>query len=368
MSSLPDMKGKVNCNMRSELGSITKRGEGRWLVRITVGSDPKTGKQVRKSKTVRGTRKQAREVMNAMLAKYAGSPSADMAFGTFLDEIYIPWHDAKYTRRDSTQKFHYAMERVKAELGHYTFEQLTRQRMEKWVLGAPEWVRVKAHSALEKAVLWDHIAKNPLKGLSGTSTRRNDGRLDAEQVRAVLAAFRGNPIEAGVIMQACCGLRQEEALGLDWRDIDFDEGTAPIVRGFHYRKGEGWFEETKNGSSNGIVRIPDKALARLREIRDAGGITRTGAIMTSVQDFRRMRPDSYRYYWTRTARPLLGGSYVPVENLRHSHASILIDSGASVEEVKERLRHSSTRVTERHYIKPAGKLDSDAAARFDSVV
>lgn len=354
--------------MRSELGSITKRGEGRWQVRITVGTDPETGKQLRKTKTVRGTRKQAREVMNAMLARYKGSPSADMTFATFIDEIYVPWHDAKYTRRDSTEKFHYAMERVKRELGPFTFEQLTRQRMERWVLEAPEWVRVKAHSALEKAVLWDHIAKNPLKGLVGVSTRRNDGRLDAGQVASVLEAFRGNPIEAGVIMQACCGLRQEEALGLDWRDIDFEAGTAPIVRGFHYRKGEGWFEETKNGASNGIVRIPPKALARLKEIRDAGGVVRTGALMTSVTDFKRMRPDSYRYYWKKTARPLLGGSYVPVENLRHSHASILVDAGASVEEVKERLRHSSTRVTERHYIKPSGKLDSDAAERFDSAV
>lgn len=354
--------------MRSELGSISERGKGRWLVRISAGTDPKTGKQIRKSRMVRGTKKQAREVMNAMLAKYRGNPSADMTFASFIDEIYIPWHDAKYTRRDSTMKFHYAMERVKDELGDFAFEQLTRQRMERWVLDTPEWVRARAHSALEKAVLWDHIAKNPLKGLLGVSTQRKGGRLDAEQVRLVLAAFRGSPIEPGVIMQACCGLRKEEALALDWEDVDFTAKMAPIVRGYHFHKGEGWMEAPKNASSFGAVRIPDSAIRRLAEIREAGGTLREGCMMPAPRSQGRMSPNTYSWFWRKCAQPLLGDAYVPVENLRHSHASILIDAGASVEEVKERLRHSDTRVTEKHYIIPTGKLDTDAAERFDAAL
>ena len=36
--------------------------------------------------------------------------------------------------------------------------------------------------------------------------------------------------------------------------------------------------------------------------------------------------------------------------------------------VKEKLRHSSTRVTEKCFIKVAGKLGSNAAERFDAVI
>ena len=363
------MRGKVNCTMsRSELGSITARGKGTWLVRVTAGRDPSTGKQVRKAKTVHGTKKKAREVLNDMLAQIGKMPGRDMTLGAYIDGMYAPWHDKRYTRRDSSRKFHECMGKLVEELGYLKLGELTRYRMETWAADAPAWKVVKLHAALEKAVQWELIERNPLKGLDRASDKKDERRLSVEQVADVLDAVRDSIIEPGVILQVYCGLRNEEVLALDWADIDFAKARVPIVKSYHYHKGEGWFEDPKNKTSCGVVSIPSAALDRLRQIRCKGDVIRTGPLMVSTVTLKRLSPNSYGYYWRKIAQPLLGEDYIPVKNLRHTHGSILFDAGMSAEFIKERLRHASTRISERYYIKPGSIADETCAEAFDEAL
>lgn len=48
-------------------GSITKRGENPWQVRVFKGRDPDTGKQKVHTKTIRGTKKDAQAYLNKVL-------------------------------------------------------------------------------------------------------------------------------------------------------------------------------------------------------------------------------------------------------------------------------------------------------------
>lgn len=41
--------------------------------------------------------------------------------------------------------------------------------------------------------------------------------------------------------------------------------------------------------------------------------------------------------------------HIALKDLRHSHATFLLSSGYSMEEVKDRLRHSDLRTTEKYY-------------------
>lgn len=62
------------------------------------------------------------------------------------------------------------------------------------------------------------------------------------------------------------GMRPEEYLGLQWKDIDFDKGTATVQRALAWRKGGGFkFCEPKTAKSRRTVPLPKSILPRIRE-------------------------------------------------------------------------------------------------------
>lgn len=353
--------------MRSELGSITKRGKGTWQIRITVGTDPETGKQRRKTKTVHGTKKDAREAMNAMLALYTGAPYADMTLRAFVQDMYLPWHDQEYPRKDATNKLHYAFGQILDDIGDMRVGDMNRAWAERWTQDNSLWKVNKMRAAMRKAYEWEVVQRNPFDGVRKPAPEPDKRRLSAAQLAAVLDEVRDTAIEPGVILQASCGLREAEALALDWTAIDFERGKVRIDSTWHYDRGRGWFEPPKNRTSRGTVTIPADALARLKEIRTGGGVIRKGPIMLAPRNGGRMSPSTYSSIWRRLMRPLLGEDYVPVENLRHTHASLLLDAGASMEQIRDRLRHSSIKIAERYYAKSDGTLEEQAAEIFDEI-
>lgn len=349
---------------RSELGSITKSKSGAWVCRVTVGYDS-NGRRIQKSKSVRGTKKDARQALNKLLAQYnLVSPDAvNMTLSQFIDDVYLPWHDKKYPRRDSMAKLHEILGYVKDELGGIELTKLTRRKVEVYALDAPNWKTDKLRAVLRKAVEWDYIAKNPMDGISKHVEEPKRKRLTTEQLADVLFAFEGDKLEPVVLLMASCGLRKSEALAVNWEDIDYQSGRLRIEKGWHYIKGEGWFEPTKNANSNGIVYVPKSALKRLGEIRDG----RTGALCAAPRTGGRLSPNTASVIWRKMVRPLLGDDYVPMENLRHTHGSILFDEGVSIDLIAKRLRNTPV-IAQRHYISESESTKIELASRFDEAM
>lgn len=349
--------------MRSELGSIRERSKGVWEVRISLGYDAR-GKYRTKSKTVRGTKKDARLMLNSLLAQYGHGADGDITLQAFIRDVYLPWHDKQYPRKDSSSKLHYVLGKVCEELPEKPLNSLSKPLLASYAVDAPAWKVDKLKAVLNKAVEWEYIDRSPLHGVHVAHAQPERKRLTAEQLQDVLDTVKGTMIEAPVIVQAACGLRKGEALALDWTDIDFERGKLEVKRTWHYERGGGWFEDTKNANSRGWVSVPPSALARLREIRARA--SSLGAI--AVCNGERMKPNTYSSAWARLVRPVLGDAYMPVENLRHTHGSMLFDAGVSVDFISKRLRHSTTRITERHYIGADDTADETGADVFDGLV
>ncbi len=53
------------------------------------------------------------------------------------------------------------------------------------------------------------------------------------------------------------GFRRSEPLGLEWKDIDFDEGLVHIRRTSNYVAGEGMYTDTtKTKKSQRVIKLP----------------------------------------------------------------------------------------------------------------
>jgi integrase len=78
-------------------------------------------------------------------------------------------------------------------------------------------------TALEEAVRWGLIGRNVAKLVKPPRPKRSDIQpLDPEQVRRLLETIRGHRLEALFTVALAVGLREGEALGLRWQDVDLD--------------------------------------------------------------------------------------------------------------------------------------------------
>jgi len=82
------------------------------------------------------------------------------------------------------------------------------------------------------------------------------------------AQTRGNAARWTVALAV--GLRQSEALALQWNDVDLDKGTLSVRRGLHRVSGHGLvYEEPKADRSRRTLALPTPLVEALRAHRAA---------------------------------------------------------------------------------------------------
>ena len=121
-------------------------------------------------------------------------------------------------------------------------------------------LRAAINAAHRKGV----ISHNPMTQV--TAPKAPKGRQNAfsvDEVRSVLNAVKGDPLEPLWWISLVHGLRQGETLALQWKDIDFAAGTL-LVQPQVQRVSGGWvFDETKN-KEHRTLPLEDRLIASLR--------------------------------------------------------------------------------------------------------
>lgn len=176
----------------------------------------------------------------------------------------------------------------------------------------------------------------------------------AREESRVLRGAVDEPWEAVVLCAAALGLRPSEAAGLDWSDVDWRSGWVHIQRGAHTVGGSTVEYACKTKLSDRWLKLPRFALERLRQLR---GQRRSGRMRGS------MTP---RAIYTRFKRYLrrIGLGRCSMESLRHSWATIAIESGAALADVAVALGHTSVEMCRRHYLLSTRSVAERAGAVY----
>jgi len=179
--------------------------------------------------------------------------------------------------------------------------------------------------------------------------------LTAKEANQYLDAFQGHVLEPIVVLALGAGLRRSELAGLQWGDFDFEKGTVTISRGHHDRAGGVIVEPPKSTTSNRVVALPAWAVDVLEPMRGLGPVV--------VEDGKAMRPRRISdLYLERIQEKDL--RKISLKNLRHTHATLMIEAGVDLFTVSRRLGHSTVAVTQMHYVKPSQEADRQAADVF----
>ncbi len=132
-----------------------------------------------------------------------------------------------------------------------------------------------------------------------------------------MKASRNPYLYTVVVLALSTGARRGELLGLQWSDIDLKRGALI-------------FRETKNGQVR-TVPLTGKALELLSQSRGTGLVFPTGIREAFESALRRAGIGNFRFH-----------------DLRHTFASYLAMSGASLSELAEALGHKTLSMVKRY--------------------
>ena len=210
------------------------------------------------------------------------------------------------------------------------------------------------------AVLYGDIKINPAAQVPMPKrTNNKDERqvfLTAEDAQKMLDAFRNEEIGPIVFVTLYYGLRKSEALGLRWQAVNFDANTITIN---HTVVGGSRIvakDSTKSYCSRRTYELlPDvkELLLKLRE-QQKDYRKRLGSGY-HINDYIFKNPNGMPYRpdsLTRSFKRALARHGFPqmrYHDLRHSTASILVDKGWDINDIKEWLGHADISTTSNIY-------------------
>lgn len=205
-------------------------------------------------------------------------------------------------------------------------------------------------TALGQAVRWRLIRENPV---NATKKLKEDKRQMTiwtyEEAARFKAATMGHRLYPLFLLMMSTGLRISEVLGLRWKDVAGDRihvrHTATLVDGkLHFD------ETTKTDSSNRIISIPPdvvqaltKHRAEQREKYQILGTPKHDLVFDS-----KVGTPLSPYNLERDYTALKQAAEVPhatFHDLRHWHASMLIEEGVDVRLIAKRLGHAGPHIT-----------------------
>jgi integrase len=146
---------------------------------------------------------------------------------------------------------------------------------------------------------------------------------------------------------------------LQWGDIDFLKCCIHIRRSAWYGK----IQTTKSKSSTAPVPLPEILTATLRAYRERWRPNPLGFLFVT----RNNRPPSSNKVVAYGLWPVLDVFKIPhcgLHAFRHTHASLLLDSGATLKVVQEQLRHSDPGVTLKIYSHVIGDSQRNAVEKL----
>jgi integrase len=233
------------------------------------------------------------------------------------------------------------------------------------------------HRALDQAVKWNILARNPCHGTTAPRPQRAEMKvLTPEQVRAFLAATVDHPAHALYTLAVTSGMRVGELLGLQWGDVDLDAGHLTIRRALQQQNSAGLvFVTPKTTKSRRRILLSQRAIDALRAHRDRQTFHRK-QVGTEWRDLDLVFPGPFGGptdpSWSRqvfyAALEAAGMPRVRFHDLRHTAATLALMQGVHPKVVSDMLGHSSVGLTLDTYSHLLPAMHQQAAAAMDAIL
>jgi integrase len=362
---------------------IAKRGSSySYIVRV---KDPETG--ISKQKWISGfaTKEEARSARDKARTEARTGVFVSPTKVT-VKEHYEAWWEIKKEKVKPTtaENYRFLLDRyILPKFGSQLLKDLTSVKIEKMLIdliqdhseSTVRLVSIVLSQGLERAVKDRLLPLNPAKGIERPKgKKRTVTPYTSSELKKLLEELESHRLFAFFRLLAYTGGRRGEILALRWSDLNPEKATLTISKN-RTRLGKTVIEQdsTKGGDGKRIVQLDSETLRlmkdhRKRQIEErmkAGSLWQEGNFIFAQETGLPLDPSTPYHLFKRTAKRL-GLRSESLHSIRHLHATELLNSGAGVHLVKDRLGHSDISTTLRIYahIRPEQKQEvADLFAR-----
>ena len=374
------------------MASFRKRGSG-WEYRIKY-VDRRTGKPKEKSKGGFKTKKEAQIAAaeeETRIHHYGFSDDGNEKVETYFKE----WLETY--KKPHVKPITYSVQERNVRLniiprwGNYRLKDITRKEYQQWINelrehyseGTVRRIHSIMSSALDDAVHeFNILLENPAKKIKIPKDSEKKERVSYftkeeldkflnELKRPQKHAKYKHSIQYYVLFSllARTGLRIGEALALTWDDIDLDKGTLSIDKTLVYPLNSTPYLSTpKSKMSIRTIKLDNQTLKIMKKhrinqkemyLRYENYKPSDKNLVFHQHDGRWLRTNVVREYF-KTVCKRAGVPVLSPHALRHTHAVHLLEAGANIKYVSERLGHASIKITADTYLHITQKIEDDA--------
>lgn len=365
----------------------TKQGE-KWLFKMDVGKDPATGK--RKTTTRRGfKRKSDAEKAAAQLLRelLSGELKKD---DIIFEEVYSEWYEkhqrkikpsTRYTKESKFNKW------ILPWFAKLRMKDITKSYCQKFVnylademTSYKDYV-IQANLVFKYAVKNDYLFKNPMEHIEYPMEEEkfladNEVELkfwEKEVFQEVISkGEKEMPFRDYVMIRTFLfsGLRKGELSGLFEDNLIEETNSVRVARTVFWRNKEYILMTPKTKNSYRDVEVDEvtfKALKQLvkmnKELRMQHGNPEVEKFLFPRQDLKPLRSAYPNDVLARLCKRI-GVENIGVHGLRHTHASMLFASGATMKDVQERLGHARLDTTMNLYTHLTKERKQETTRKF----
>ncbi|WP_377571102.1 site-specific integrase [Paenibacillus farraposensis] len=173
------------------------------------------------------------------------------------------------------------------------------------------------------------------------------------------------------------GMRKGEAAALKWSDIELKNKTVVVKKTLDFdfpEAHEELFGDTKNDNSERILQLSNTVVADLKHHMNVidqnklilNEMYRHDLNLVMCRTDGRLIPKStlfnaFSRILKRAKLPSL-----PIHSLRHTHAVLLLEAGATMKYVQERLGHGGIQITADVYAHISKKIEMNSIKKYES--
>lgn len=377
-------------------------GRFNWAFRAYVGKDA-DGRWIRQLRSGFPTRKDAeralRQILNA-IEDGGFVATSTMNLGEFLSDEWLPatapprvkyetWSDRK--RNLEAHVIPRVGGVVLADLNAANFNRLYADLLRDGRIHHPgglsptsvRRIHAMLRKALNDAVRWGLLTRNvalladpPPMRVVKAARRRGMQTWSPSELRDFLDSTREHELHTLWCVLAATGMRRSEILGLRWSEVDLAAATLTVrqtilatAHGFQPQ------DDQKSEGSARTIHLDRRTVAQLRPHRAAQNEAKL-ALGSAWQNNNLVFPRADGSWWNppaitlafRRAVKRAGVRPIRLQDVRHTHASLLLAAGINPKVVSERLGHSSVAFTLDTYAHVMPGMQPEAAERFMELV
>ena len=361
------------------MATIRKRGDT-YQIRVSTGYDVK-GNHKEQSMTWKPdegmTKKQIEKELNRQAIMFEESVNRGFRVSAMkFQELAEEWFEnyAKLNLRSTTyERMMQLTHRVYPAIGHLRIDKINARQLQGFVnslakdganerTGKPLAPKTIRHNlslisdVFSYAVRMDLVADNPCRKVTIPKGEVKEKPIySQEEMAKLLTAIKGEPTKykAFFFLIAYSGFRRSEMLGLEWKDVDFENNIISVKRTSNYTSGRGIYTDTtKTKRSKRVLKISPYIMNILKELKDEQD-DEAFRLGDKWEDCDRLfvkwngKPMNNQtpYGWLKEFCEKNDMPFYGIHSFRHFTASALISSGLDVVTVSGALGHCNSGTT-----------------------